>query len=875
MLGGALFAAAAWAGDGRAIAQTHVLWITPDEVSVPIAPYAQGCWDESEQLDVSAIHRGACEFRPVRSGDLRRGLTPGALWLKLQLGNPQATSLERWLVVGHPQLQQVSAWFEDINANGSAWRGLHTGVSVPISQRPLASLYPVLPMTLSGHSVLTVYIRVASQNALDATTALWQPGVYRTQQGQVSVLHTVATGGMFLAALLGLLLFGLLRERLYLLFGLGMAGEVLLEGCRSGIVALFFWPIDQPFWVGLMSLGSLIGTVFLQLFVLEFAGTTSSRLRWLEKTVIACLLAYSCGVLWALGVNFRSGLAFYIWALQGLMLCGVVLIALRIHAGEKRLWLLIVAFMPTVLVETLRFAAAQGVLHFGASYLLAAPWGLLLLSPLLLLGMTIRSRDLHAKLVMSQVQSQARVDFLAEMSHELRGPLNSVMGYAQLLQRSTATLSVPDAAAGIARSGKRLLRMIDEILDFARGQASRMVLDVAPVHWPSLVADLRVHGQNLAQQHMHAFELEYAGPADFDLLTDERRLRQVLDNLLSNASRYGNGSPVTLRCCLEPLKNGRAWLCFDVSDQGPGIRPEERDRIFEPFVRGSWQARVGHSGLGLGLALSRQIAALMGGTLILLKSSEPGSTFRLTFECRVCQERHVSIPTVKSSHANLSKLRQALVVDDDPDARDVLTHALQSMDFEVQTACDGNEAVNKLHAGLTLVLVDQFMPDGDGWMVLQALRQQLPEVVAVLVSGAPAQPPDGLVATMTFDAFVMKPVDIAALAAVLDQLVGVLWRPATVVDVPHHQTFWQIPLAMAQPAPEHQTSALEEELIQTLQELAQLVAAGALTDILNWASDLEARKPDQKELVHKVREAALALDFAGLKCLVEVAAGTS
>ncbi len=836
-----------------------IWWVDPDAEQQPLQPAARWCLDASERLDAQAVSQGACPFKKVQPGDLTPGLKAGAIWLQLPFGNASSQTLKRWLVVGHPQLQHVTLWVPETTADGSQrWQVQRAGNATPQNQRAVPVANPVLPLLLPPQAVQTVYLRVASANVLDATSVLWQSAPYIAQQGRVSLLHVAAMGGMLLAALLGLLLWVMSHERIYLLFGLGMAGEVLLEACRSGMMAVFFWPTDKPFWLGLTSIGGAIGTTFLALFILEFIGPPT-RHRWLQRLMLLLLACYVGGALWAALVDFRSGLRFYVLALQAGMLVVVALLVLRIRQGQRQVWYLLLAFSPTLLLETLRFAATQGGFHFGATHVLAAPWGLMLLTPLLLLGLALRSRDLHDDLLRTKVQSQARVDFLTQMSHELRAPLNTVMGYAQLLQHPAPNLGVGEASAAIRRAGQRLLGMIDEILDYARGQADRLLMDLAPVHWQTLMCDLQVHGSELARQHQHQFELRQPClPTCADLLLDERRLRQVLDNLLVNASLYGAGSLVTLTCSVQDLRGGRLRLRFDVADSGPGIAPTEQAQVFAPFVRGQALRRGGGRGVGLGLAIARQLTTLMGGTLGLHSAVGEGCRFTVQIECQTT----ATVTSQANPDRGITVTEQlrtprVLVVDDEDDERQVLVLMLQANGLSVQQAASAHAAIPLLQPGLDLVLTDQFMEDGDGWVLLAAVRQYLPGVPVLLVSTAAPTSPPALASALVFDGKLPKPVDERALMATVSHLLAVPLRP---------EVFAPSVGASGEPvsAEPRKPSASEREV------LLHLVQAGALTDILRWSSALEQAHPEFADYAAQVRHLTLTLDFEKLRQLAAV-----
>ena len=637
-----------------------VWWVNDSVEQQPLQAAVRWCMDATGKLDVQSVSQGACELLPAKGADLSQGFKSGAVWLRLQLGNPGSQPLVRWLVVGHPRLQEVTLWLPS-TAQGAAtpWQVLRAGTNIPRRQRAVAASYPVLPVTLAANAVQTVYLRVASQTDLDTSVTLWQPQAFDMKQGRTDLLHDLAMGGLLLAALFALMLYSLQRDRVYVFFALSMVGELVLEGCQSGLLADHFWPSDQPFPVGLTAVGFGVSTLFLTLFALQFLGPLT-RQRWVAIWVKSALGLLVLGELWALLADFRRGSQMGVVSLQVLLLAALVLLLLRYRQGQRQATYLLLALMPSVLVQMLNFAMAMGWLQVQANYLLASPVSLLTMTPLLLLSLVQRSKNLQLQLMSSQATNQARTGFLAQMSHDLRAPLNAVLGYSQALKRPGSTLSVGEAANAIEHAGRRLLGMIDEVLDYAQGQADRLQLDPAPVHWPTLVQELADYGANLARQCGNQFVLRQPSPArsddchpldKCDVLLDERRLRHVLDNLLSNANRYTPGGTVTLSCQADRLPLQMARLSFEVTDTGLGIAPEEHETIFEPFVRGAAAHKGGVNGTGLGLSIARQLTVLMGGTLTLKSQLGAGSSFTLSLTCPTTEVKELQAqPGIAAAH---------------------------------------------------------------------------------------------------------------------------------------------------------------------------------------------------------------------------------
>jgi signal transduction histidine kinase len=229
------------------------------------------------------------------------------------------------------------------------------------------------------------------------------------------------------------------------------------------------------------------------------------------------------------------------------------------------------------------------------------------------------------------------------MSHELRTPVNAVLGYNDLL---LAGVYGPLASAqehGIARSQRaahHLLELINDVLDLSKLEAGKMEIAVEPVPLAEFLDDLLVTIRPMAEERGCALRLEREG-CDCSIDTDPRRLRQILLNLLSNATKFGAGHPVVVHCTMVPHgaalpggagRGGRRRTAGDavvvaVTDGGPGIAPADQERIFEEFVQlpGSTPG-----GTGLGLPISRRLAELLGGQLTLESAPGRGSTFAVT-----------------------------------------------------------------------------------------------------------------------------------------------------------------------------------------------------------------------------------------------------
>jgi PAS domain S-box-containing protein len=236
------------------------------------------------------------------------------------------------------------------------------------------------------------------------------------------------------------------------------------------------------------------------------------------------------------------------------------------------------------------------------------------------------NEELHRRQQDLERAMTARSRFYASMSHELRTPINAVLGYSTLLLERIYGPLNDKQAEGIERTQKaarHLLELVNDVLDLSKIEAGKIDLRLQPVEFPSLIEDLFVTVRPLADEHKSQLTLDFNADAPIKLVSDPRRLRQILLNLLSNAIKFGGGKPITVVC----ERRDEGGVSISVSDQGPGISADDQERIFHEFVQlGKTQLQ---DGTGLGLPISRRLAQLLRGSLTVESTLGEGSTFVL------------------------------------------------------------------------------------------------------------------------------------------------------------------------------------------------------------------------------------------------------
>lgn len=806
-----------------------------------------------------------CRWIPLTAADSRQTFEERAVWLRLQLRNSTAQPVERWVEVGHQRLSEVELQYP---APDGRWIVERLGLDVPLAERgAVARRFGVLPVTIAPGSATVVLIRVHTESLMALDTVLWAPAVYRDYRIENDIRLAIALGTLVLATLFSLTMAIVSRERHYAMLALGLIGEAIIETVRTGFLLRHFWPETLPFPVamtvigGMCSLFGFFGFVYLTIL-------TRLNYRRFERFIKALLGVVLLAQLYTIFIDYRSGAM--VWSPLAMPLVAMLTWASwqAMRRGERIARWVFATFVILGVIGVMRLPTVSQMLPSPFTDELISPIATTMVAVLVMMSIVERAREMQRALSTSQTTAAAQVSFLARMSHELRTPLDTILGNAQLLMRADLRHGESGGRESgelksILHSGRHLLGMVDEILDYARGVSGALPLRKEPVSLPDFMASIDSVARVLAVRNRNRFELRDLSAAQPTppkvLRLDGGRLRQVLDNLISNAARHTQDGHIRLDYHLEPDGEGRWRMHYAVIDSGEGIAQEDQSRIFEPFERVGRGARYGGKGAGMGLAVARQLIELMGGQLSLDSALGRGATFRFSLLADEVQGDVPTLPRLVDDSREVigyeGARRRALVVDDDAGSRAIIAGLLRAVGFGVDEAEGGVEAVGMLRRGprYDVVVTDQFMPEGDGWKVLEGIHGVDPTIPCALVSAAPPSPPDYWPAERRFAACFLKPLDHQGFLHILGNLLGLSWIRSTG------------PAIEVTAAPLLRPGAVE------LAELKDMIAFGEVTAIVEWAHRLRHRVPECGAFADRVEEAATDLDFSTLNQLAEQA----
>ncbi len=460
----------------------------------------------------------------------------------------------------------------------------------------------------------------------------------------------------------------------------------------------------------------------------------------------------------------------------------------------------------------------------------------------------------------AEVANRAKSTFLSSMSHELRTPLNAILGYAQILRRQSNLTEAQRQQLEIMRgSGEHLLSLINDILDMGKIEAQKMELAELSFDLSALLGQVFNIAKIKADEKDLGFHYEEETPLPAFVRGDQRKLKQILLNLISNAVKYTRRGRVVVR--VRYHESSGVFSC-EIADTGIGIAPDKLETIFEPFTQ-LVDAGELREGTGLGLTITRRLVDLMQGTVTVESEPGKGSTFRVELPLPAVSAGEAPAETAGEAICGYQgKRRSILIVDDNVTNTSMLVALLEPLGFQVYTTENGREAVRKvLEQQTDLVLLDLVMPEMDGLDTVQEMRRLL-EVAGTRIIGTSATVTDSARKEAFVDAcddFIAKPVRLDLLLDKIGSQLQLTWE----VALPIKEVSKKVVEAQQLEEP------VEAPPLEELMELHGLALMGDMRGIRTWAARLEEKDHKYSRFAELLRELAGKFKAKGVVALVE------
>lgn len=675
--------------------------------SLPLGRVMQVFEDIGGQATLADIRARDDLFKPHNKDTLNAGYSHSAFWLKVDLSyqplNPQIH--RTWLLeLAYPPMDNIDLYLAD--ASGNYRLAERTGDALPFDSRQIKENNYLFELNFSPGQSQTVYLRVASQGSVQAPLTLWSAQAYLEEQPvRIYIL------GLIYGVLLGMLVYNLfiylsVRDTSYLYYIFYIASFGLYQLSVNGAAVQYFWP-NNPWWAN-ASTPFLIGSA--ALFGCQFARTflhTATHSRWLDR---ALMLLMAVGVLvmvlalttsYAVSLRLATGLALAF--IVTIFTAGVVawVRGLRVARYFVIAWS---AFLLGGLVNTLM---VLGYLPNVFLTMYASQIGSAIEVGLLSLALADRinaMRDLQARTLQESGQklaamnqqlahtNQLKDEFLATVTHELRTPMNGVIGSLELIKTLDMSPELELYTQTAEGSAREMMHMVNGILALTELQAGRLGVRPRTFGLNELIQSLSDQYGPSARSKGLQFSYEIARNLPDQWVGDADKIRQCLECLLDNAIKFTRVGGVILRVTGKTAGPGRWALAFNVIDSGIGFVHIEEAELYQNFFQVDGSMTRSYGGLGIGLAICRRLVELLGGRLTHHSQPGQGSQFQLLLELE---------SPLESSQPSEGRSRTPdecviLLVEDSSPGQVVLRGMLLKLGYRVLSVDNGVDAIEIL-----------------------------------------------------------------------------------------------------------------------------------------------------------------------------------
>lgn len=700
--------------------------------SLPLGRSLQVFEDPSGQASIADVRAQAAagNFKAHDKATLNAGYSRSAFWLKIDLhyrpSNPGAQ--RSWLLeLAYPPLDHLDLYLPD--AHGDFHLIRQTGDALPFASREIRQNNYLFDLTFAPDQQQTVYLRLASEGSIQAPVTLWSSTAYLEDQPvRLYVL------GIIYGVLLGMVVYNLfiylsVRDTSYLYYIFYIASFGLYQLSVNGAAVEYFWP-NNPWWANaatpfFIGCAGLFGSQFARSFL-----QTRTHSRWLDRLLIA-LIAFGALVV---GLSLMASYALALRLATTLALTfTVVIFAAGILAwcrGLRVARYFIIAWSAFLLGGVINTLMVLGLLPNVFLTMYASQIGSAIEVALLSLALADRinaMREQQAQTLFDASQklevlnqqlarsNKLKDEFLATLTHELRTPMNGVIGSLELMQTVDLDPELEQYQQTAAGSARDMMRMVNGILTLTELQAGKLKATTGSFSLRGVVEALRVQFESNAASKSLDFKVDVLPTLPDRLNGDSTKLAQCLECLLDNAIKFTRVGGLALRVSGKPTTDNRMALSFAVIDTGIGFTDLGEATMYQRFFQLDGSMTREYGGLGVGLAICRQLVELLGGKLTHRSEPGRGSRFQLDveFELPVVEPAPTAAPARDCIRAPQDCT--VLLVDNNSVNQLVMRGMLLKLGFRVRAADNSAAALDYLQReSFDAVLIDCQSPAQDG-----------------------------------------------------------------------------------------------------------------------------------------------------------------
>ena len=550
---------------------------------------------------------------------------------------------------------------------------------------------------------------------------------------------------------------------------------LIIASWAVGLLATVGWTAATLWFIGTLAAGAIRGAV--EKRISQRVGTGWGLVFPAVATATTAAWAAAPLLAWFSGATFGPSLG------MTLLVAGYVLVFAQLRSSPRQAIVISSPYGAAALIIAGSLWGTPEFWQFLAVVPFTAAGLFVLVTMTMLREERIRAFQEHQAHLIEELESardkanaanDAKSNFLGVISHELRTPMNGVLGAAQLLGATRLEPTQREYLSIIRNSGDNLLSLLNDILDMTKIEAGKMTFEVVDVSVEDL--DKRVTGPFQAQAEAKGLDFVAIREGEVPAVVrgDPLRVCQVIHNLLSNAVKFTDAGQITYTVQAERLGDQQVRFNFMIRDSGTGIAPDDLERLFQPFTQVDASSTRRFVGTGLGLTISRRMANIMGGDITVESTPGEGSTFTFSVEAEVVRWVEETAAEAIEAEVEGGQALNVLIVEDHPVNRMILEAWMSSAGHTAATAENGQIAIEAAgEQRFDLVIMDVNMPVMDGLTATRAIRagdgpNRDTPVVVLSASARTEDHQAGLDAGA--DAYLNKPIDFAALAMVMNRV---------------------------------------------------------------------------------------------------------
>jgi signal transduction histidine kinase len=740
-----------------------------------IGPYLETLADPNNDFSPFEIvlPEWTTAWKPVDQAIVNLGYIDEAYWLRLNVDS-SASIHKLWdLVISTPLIDFVDVY--QIFADSGPRLIYRSGMKRAFNNRNEDHRYFIVPLEIYNEISKpdSFLIRIESRSTTFMPMQLYPANEFWAPLQKADVLNWMFFGIIVAMALYNLFLFSSVRDVSYLYYVLFISSFALLHLSLDGYIFQHFWPDDVPYSSAPDTVFSSMSVFFGFLFITHFLNL-KVHLPKTHKLILA-IVALQIPII-AVSLYYPK-IAIDQWTVPlmgGMLLTAVTVGIYASYRGLVTARYFIIAWLTFALGNMYLIIVFTGTNLLPISPLTVSKLAAFAEAMLLSFALARRIRALRDEREKQKLKAEAQSYFLAQISHEIRTPLNGVLGTVDILDQTKLDEEQQSYVDIIQSSGKSLLTLVNDVLDYSKIEAGRMSVQEEQI----AIHDLIIHQVELFRSHASQKEIEFTLHIEPNvpkwIQSDSQRLRQVWSNLISNAIKFTDTGHVRVLLSVEQI-DASNFLSFSVKDSGIGIAANDIKNLFNAYQQVNLGTRRVYGGTGLGLAISKELIELLGGTITVESQLNQGSEFKILVPLKPVLGLN---PAKQNELIEQTRPLSILVAEDNIVNQKVIHGLLTKMGHSVVVVPQGDRAVAERinpNSHFDIVLMDCEMPTMDGYEATRLIRdyendKNLPNIPIVALTAHALDEVRKRCLASGMNDFLTKPINTKQLARTLNQL---------------------------------------------------------------------------------------------------------